>query len=212
MMQIKFLAKKDLNQAIDFAIKGMHFDWHIENRWLCRAYGRYFWYMELNKATQVIAVYQENTLAGVLLAEIYGEPKACYSPLKALYVKAFDWLERVFGQDDDDAYDQADKALLAQFKQHNTPDGEIGFLAANPDIQTKGIGTMLLNELANRAKGKQVYLHTNNVCTYQFYENRGFERVGEKVLDLKESDDEPLTCLLYAKTLWFWGRKPSEKF
>lgn len=44
----------------------------------------------------------------------------------------------------------------------------------------KGIGTMLLNELKNQEKGKEIYLYTDNACTYQFYEHRGFEKAGEK--------------------------------
>jgi len=92
--------------------------------------------------------------------------------------------------------------MLAEYKQTHSPDGEIIFLAANPDVKVKGIGTMLLNELANKAKGKEIYLYTDNACTYQFYEHRGFDKVGEKdvVLDFGENK-VPMTCLLYSKVL-----------
>jgi len=51
-------------------------------------------------------------------------------------------------------------------------------------------------------KGKQVYLYTDDACTYQFYERRGFQRSGEKkvVLDFG-SKKVPLTCFLFYKTL-----------
>ena len=50
--------------------------------------------------------------------------------------------------------------------------------------------------------GKEIYLYTDNACTYQFYEHRGFDRVGEKdgVLDFGENK-VPMTCLLYSKVL-----------
>ena len=84
----------------------------------------------------------------------------------------------------------------------NSPDGEIIFLAANPDVKVKGIGTMLLNELTNREKGKQIYLYTDNACTYQFYEHRGFDKVGEKDIELDLGANKlPMTCLLYSKVL-----------
>jgi hypothetical protein len=47
-----------------------------------------------------------------------------------------------------------------------------------------------------------VYLYTDDQCTYQFYDHRGFERVGEKdiVMDMGEKQ-VPLKCLLYSKKL-----------
>jgi len=42
---------------------------------------------------------------------------------------------------------------------------------------------------------------TDNNCTWQFYEHKGFERVGEKEIRMDIAGaDVPLTCLLYAKT------------
>ena len=66
----------------------------------------------------------------------------------------------------------------------------------------KGIGTMLLNELTAIEKGKTVCLYTDSTCTYQFCEHRGFERVGEKDVELDMGNKKaPLTCLLYSKEL-----------
>ena len=87
------------------------------------------------------------------------------------------------------------------FKKVINPDGEIRFLAANPDSKVKGIGTYLLNELSMREAGKEIYLFTDTYCTCQFYERRGFERVGEKEIILELSDDVGIKCLLYRKKL-----------
>ena len=75
-IEIKNIHKSDYRAAVQFAIKGMHFDWYLNNKFLLEAYGRYFWYLEMNRATQILAAYVDNVFVGVLLAEIYGEEKA----------------------------------------------------------------------------------------------------------------------------------------
>lgn len=81
-------------------------------------------------------------------------------------------------------------------------DGEIIFLAADPSCKVKGIGTALLSALERDEQGKLVYLYTDNACTYQFYEHRGFTKSAERqiILDL-EKRKVPLTCLFYTKKL-----------
>lgn len=44
--------------------------------------------------------------------------------------------------------------MLAAYLKKHSPDGEIIFLAANPDLKIKGIGTKLLTEFEKREKGK----------------------------------------------------------
>lgn len=201
-MEIKDFQNKDMSKVIQFAIRGMHFDLYLKNRVLLNMYGRYFWYLETNRATHMIAAYEGDTLAGVLLAEINGEPKKYYSKRKAVYVKIVDFVQRTFFKESAGLYDDANKEMFAKYTQTHSPNGEIIFLAANPDVKIKGIGTMLLNELANRAKGKEIYLYTDNACTYQFYEHRGFDKVGEKNVILDFGDNKvPLTCLLFSKVL-----------
>ncbi len=58
--------------------------------------------------------------------------------------------------------------MLESYKSKSNPDGKIRFLAVNPEIKVKGIGTFLLNELENREKGKEVFLFTDDKCTYMF--------------------------------------------
>lgn len=75
-MELKEFHNKDMHKAIQFAIDGMHLDLYLQNKTLLKLYGRYFWYLETNRATQIIAAYEGDTLAGVLLAEINGETKS----------------------------------------------------------------------------------------------------------------------------------------
>lgn len=202
MLEIKKIKKKDYKKAIHFAISGMHFDWYLDNKFLLNLYGRYFWYLEMNRATQIIAVYSDNSLAGILLAKMNGEKRKHYSFWETLYVNVFEILQKCFAKKEVGAYDGANKELFEQYCKNNSPDGEIIFLAANPDVKIKGIGSFLLEEFERRENGKQIYLYTDNACTYQFYEHRDFERAGEKDIELHfKNKIVNLKCFLYSKKI-----------
>lgn len=201
-IEIKDIRKKDYEKAIQFAIKGMHFDWYLNNKFLLNAYGRYFWYLEVNRATQILAAYVGDKFVGVLLAEIKGEEKKKQSFLQKIYVKLVDVIQKLFFKGGAGLYEDTTKEQLAHYLQSNTPDGEIIFLAADPDCKIKGIGTALLNALKEKEKGKTLYLYTDNACTYQFYEHRGFEKVEEKEIVLEMPKGKiPLKCFIYSKVL-----------
>ncbi|MCE3180309.1 GNAT family N-acetyltransferase [Enterococcus faecium] len=201
-LAFKQLEKKDYKKAIQFAIKGMHFDWYTKNKLLLNLYGRYFWYLELNRATQIIALYADDELAGVLLADIKGKSKKHHSFSQKLYVKLFDFLQNAFVKDSKGGYDDTNDELLSDYLKKHSPDGEIVFLAANPDLKIKGIGSKLLKEFERREQGKEVFLFTDSGCTYQFYERRGFERKKEKDNVMKILNKEvDLSCMLYSKII-----------
>ena len=208
-VELRELKRKDYAKAIQYAITGMHFHWYLDSRFLLNLYGRYFWYLELGRATQVIAAYVGDRLAGVLLAEMKGEPKQTRSFWRRLYIRGFEFLQNAFYKDGVGVYDEANRDMLAQYLEHNTPQGEILFLAADPESKTKGIGSRLLQELERRERGKTIYLYTDDACTYQFYEHRGFARACERdvVLDLG-AKRVPLKCLLYSKVL---GESPAAR-
>lgn len=202
MLEIKELQQSDYSLAIDFAIKGMHFDRYIDNKFFLKMYGRYFFYSELNRSTQIIAAYHDNELQGVLLAAMKGENKRRRSKWRSLYVRIFDKLQNWFSKTGAGSYDQAIKELLKQYKASTIPDGEICFLATNPHSLKRGTGTILLNELIWREKGKEVYLFTDDACTYQFYEHRDFNRFAEKKITMEfNSRQVPLRCFLYNRKL-----------
>lgn len=184
-IEIKDIRKKDYKKAIQFAIKGMHFNWYLNNRFLLNAYGRYFWYLEINRATQIFAAYADSEFVGVILAEVKGEEKKEQSFLQKTYVRFADVIQKAFFRGGAGLYENTTKEQLEHYLKFNVPDGEILFLAADPDCKIKGIGTSLLNALEEKEKGKILYLYTDNACTYQFYEHRGFERVEEKEIILE---------------------------
>lgn len=44
----------------------MHFNMYLDNKMELNLYGKYFWYLELTNATQVISAYMQDELAGVI--------------------------------------------------------------------------------------------------------------------------------------------------
>lgn len=60
----------------------------------------------------------------------------------------------------------------------------------------------MIKEFEKREKGKTIFLYTDSQCTYQFYEHRGFKRVGEKDIEFEiENRKIPLKCLMYCKKI-----------
>jgi GNAT superfamily N-acetyltransferase len=158
--------------------------------------------LELKRATQILAAYMDDKLVGVLMADMKNEPKRYGSLWRNLYVKIVDMVMAIAYKNGVAPYDAANKSMLREYMKRANPDGEICFLAADPTIQGKGIGTQLLSELARRKKGKLIYLYTDDNCTYQFYEHKGFERSEEREIEIEiHGKSTPLTCLLYSKTL-----------
>ena len=94
-IQITNIKKKDYKKAIQFAKTGMHFDLYLDNKFLLYLYGNYFWYDGLNRATQVIAAYAGEELAGVLLADIKGEKKPYRSFGKTMYIQIFNLFQKL---------------------------------------------------------------------------------------------------------------------
>lgn len=201
-LEIKPLQRRDFAKAIHFAIQGMHFSRYLDSRLLLRLYGRYFWYLELSKATQVIAAYRGDNLAGVLLAKIEGEPPAAPSPWRALYVRLVNLVQRTFFSSSAGQYETANQRLWEKYQRTQSPDGEILFLAADPNTRQSGVGTQLLSELTVREQGKSIYLFTDDACNYSFYDHRGFRCAGKETI-LLDLGKKPLsmTCMLYEKTL-----------
>lgn len=196
------LQPRDERRAIDFAVTGMHFDWYMDNRWLQRLYGRYFWYKEKARATQVLAAYADGALAGVLLARFDGEPPASRSCGAWLYVRLWECLQAVFAKGSAGVYETANEQMFAQYRARCAPDGEILFLAADPARRVPGVGRLLLDALARPESGKTVYLFTDSACTYSFYDRHGFTRACQQEAALTQGHKRVrLQCFLYSKTL-----------
>ena len=179
----------------------MQFNWFFETRWMIRLYGRYFWYQELSKATEIHSAYYGGELAGVLLAKMEGEIPKYRTRGMALYMRLYKLFCRMV-RGGDDLYEEANGEMLTAYTRHTMPDGEILFLAADPSVAQRGIGSLLLREFEKGKQGKTVFLYTDNGCSYRFYEHRGFSRIDERdvMIDIGE-EPRLLRCFLYAKTI-----------
>ena len=171
-IQITNIKKKDYKKAIQFAKTGMHFDLYLDNKFLLYLYGNYFWYDELNRATQVIAAYVGEELAGVLLADIKGEKKSYRSFGKTMYIQIFNLLQKLFYKGGAGVYDTTNQVLFREYRKCHCPDGQIVFLAANPAFQQKGIGSKLLEELEKK-ENRSTYIPMMLVPT-NFMNAEGF--------------------------------------
>ena len=201
-IEIKNIRKKDYKKAIQFAIKGMHFDWYLDSKFMLNAYGKYFWYLEMNRATKIYGAYVDDVFVGCLLADIKDESKIHRKGHERLYIKFIDIIQKLFFKDGAGLYEKTVKEQLNHYLEKHNPDGELIFLASDPDCNIKGIGTALLNKLIEDEKGKTIYLHTDDACTYQFYERRGFEKVEEKDIVMEFPKGKvTLKCLIYSRVL-----------
>lgn len=202
MIEVKEIRKQDHKKARQFAVKGMHFEWYMSSKLLLDLYSRYFWDLELNRATKTYGAYIGGEFVGVLMAEINGAPHRYHSKKRAAFIRFIDVLQNIVAGKGVSTYDDANKDMFRSLCAREKPDGEIVFLAADPECKVRGIGTALLSAFEADEKGKLVYLYTDDGCTYQFYEHRGFVREEERkiVMDLGEKT-VPLTCMLYAKRL-----------
>lgn len=202
MIEIKELRKQDHKKARQFAVKGMHFNWYTDKKWELELYSRYFWDLELNRATRTYGAYIDGEFVGVLMAAVKGEPLRYYSKRRAFFIRFADALQHYEEGKGADAYDEANREMFRSLCGRAEPDGEIVFLAVDPQREEKGIGTALLEAFEADEKGKFIYLYTDNGCTYQFYEHRGFVREEERsiVMDMGEKS-VPLDCMIYAKKI-----------
>ena len=139
-IELKELNKKDFGKAIDFAITGMHFEKYTQNKTALKLYGRYFLYLEMERATQIIAAYEGDRLVGIIMAVVEGEPKRYHSFLRSIYVKVSAFFMKHLLGEAATPYDDANRRMLADYKKNHKTDGEICFLAADPNAQGKGIG------------------------------------------------------------------------
>jgi len=201
-IEIRQLQKKDFSEARKFAIEGMHLNWYVDAPFGLYWYSKYFWSLEISRASIALGAYDDNKLVGVLLADINNEKKLFNSIKHRIMISIAEFIINCFAKNASDEYHNANKKMLIDFNEKNNPDGEINYFAVNPQIKGQGIGTLLLNRFEEMTKGKLIYLYTDSGSTYQFYYHRGFVESGKRdikmIISKKEVD---LTCFLFSKRI-----------
>ncbi len=202
------LRRKDFREALRFTVIGMQVDQYSDCRFLQNLYGRYFLYMEMQRATRLIAAYEDGKLTGLIMADIEGEKKRYGSFGRKLYILTSQFLMGLMMGNGTNSYGDANEEMLNAYRKRSAPDGEIGFLAVDPDLQNHGTGTRLVKALQKQLPDKELYLYTDDNCTYQFYDHRGFtlEETRKITMDL-QGKQVPLTCMLYS---WKGNKKKKD--
>ena len=99
-------------------------------------------------------------------------------------------------------FDQTDEELLKN--AGNAFDAEICFFAVDESTRGTGIGKMLFAKALDYLEQegtKTLYLFTDSSCTYQFYEKRGMQRLGEKTVEFSPHTDYRLNMFIYGLEL-----------
>ena len=197
---IRQIKKKDYNTARQFAIEGTHLTRYVSNKVELYFYSKYFWYNEISKATRTIGAYLDGELAGVLLVAIKNKPPVYSSLWSKVFIHFMNFIMKIGYKSSSDIYNEANSELLRNFCKHNNPDGELNFFAVNPKLKGRGIGTLILNELAEKEKGRLIYVLSDSGATYLFYQSRGFTEAGRKDIVLRANKREiHLRCYLFSK-------------
>lgn len=119
-MKLRSLKRCDHSRAVDFAVRGMHFDWYMNSRFLKQLYGRYFLCLSLCRASQVIAAYEGERLAGVLIADFNDKKRLWSTPLKRGFVHLFCLLQGIYASGTD-VYDNVNREMYTEFLKGHSP-------------------------------------------------------------------------------------------
>lgn len=199
---INNINNKDFSHARHFAIKGMNLHWYTTGKLQLYLYSHYFWKLELLKATRAIGAYNGDTLMGVLLISMTGQPRIYNSLPSRIYVAVFEWIMNNFFGETTGVYDRVNEVMLRKMKENFEPDGELNFFAVAPEAKGQGIGTMLLTKLKELEKGRLIYLFTDSGSSYRFYQKKGFMEAGRQKITMKIGQkDIDLECFLFYLSL-----------
>lgn len=199
IIKIQQFKKQDLSKLAEFSAIGMNFDRYTNSRITRKIYSNYFVWDAYINATTAIAAYDGDVLCGVIMAKFDNEIMLDQNIVNKVYANS---LQHIMGLLFEHTYNQVNQAMLDELKKTTKLDGEILLFAVNPDIENKGIGTKLLNELEHRYSGKNIYLFTDSNCSYQFYQHRNFHQVNAiKIQEPGRVDESKLTCFLFNKLL-----------
>ncbi|APT84733.1 GNAT family N-acetyltransferase [Corynebacterium aquilae] len=200
MVSFAPLQRSDHAVIIETIEKEMHLEKYIANPLIRRLHARSFFYEELAQATHVFAAYDDGEFAGLVLLRLDGH-KPQGMPLWARALSAVvHQLEKK--EDGIAAYARTNAQLLEQYQRQHGTDGEILLLSANPRHRVRGIGSALLSQVATVAQGKHLYLFTDEGCTFEFYNRKGFHRVGEQTMEFNYAGKpHSFRCFLYSTTI-----------
>lgn len=200
------LTESQTNKIVQFATTGMNFDKVCNTHKFAEIACELFWLEQIRCATHVLTAYDDDELVGVLVAHMVGQKRVCdearikgaFVALNMIMVDFMDWDYRHFDIQTSCACEEMVKEAIADGTKI---DGEISFLVVDPNRKHSGIGTALLNEFANIANDKNIFLLTDSLCDYQYYDRQGFSQLKKRSVPFKNEKfkGENIDCFLYTK-------------
>lgn len=142
-----------------------------------------------------LGAFDDNEFVGFLFADDGGKRTIDVN----FYKEAFKLL-REFGPASNfmEQYDAINEELYASLSHE--PAAELTFFACKPGVTGKGIGSKLMSAMQERLAGKLVFLYTDDGCTFQFYEHRGFAKAGQKTMTSEINGETiSLECMIFTK-------------
>lgn len=200
-IEIKHIRLRDYKIAIEMIIKELHLDLYIKNKFLRKAYSRYYWYIAMNKATNIYGAFSKTRFLGCLLLEMKNRLSIHYSVMENIYIKVFSLFEKLFLKNILQE-EKVTKELLKEFLAYYNIDGKILFLGTIETKHAKRVRNELLKELSNEEPNKIIYVSTNNLCSYENYESLGFDKMMEDKFEIELTDKlTKVDCYIYKKKL-----------
>ncbi len=195
-----FKPKEDFAAAARFAQEGMHLDNYAGGGIVGKLFAADAMCEAIARSTHFYAAYDDARFAGFLLADSWGAPK----PYERSRYARFHGLAKALMQlsdrrDAENAYAEANKDMLGRLDP--VPNVEITYFAADPSLVGKGVGSKLLAAFERDFIGKRAFLFTDDGCTYQFYEHRGFTRAEERTIPGAYAEGRSMRCMTYVKQL-----------
>ena len=141
MIEIREIQKQDYKKAQKFAIQGMHLNWYMDNETILSLYSKYFWYMELNRATKAYGAYVNDCFVGVLLADMNGEKKRYHSFWRTIFVKALAHMT------------QRIRRCLRLSAKSGNPMGKSFFLLPTRNVKSRGLAQPCFPQLKRKNRG-----------------------------------------------------------
>ena len=80
-------------------------------------------------------------------------------------------------------------------------DAELELFVVDPEYRGQGIGKRMFNsmlEFYRKTGTENFFLHTDTSCTYQFYERRGMNRIGQLESNIQSGDIDGIDMFIYA--------------
>ena len=199
-IEIKKIRHRDYKVAIEIIIKELHLDLFIKNKLLQKIYGRYYWYLYMNKATSAYGAFSKTRFMGLLLIEMQNEFTIHDSLFENIYLKIFGFIKKLFLKNLK-LIEKTNIELLKDYLEYSNTDGQILFFGIINTNHYKKVREVLFNELKEDEYNKNIYLYADDYSLSNF-EEVNFKKIKEKKIKINTINNEiTFNCYLCDKKI-----------